>query len=857
MRRRFARTALAVAAVIVLAGLAGGVWAYARLTRSLPVLDGTVAVPGLSRAVTVQRDALGIPTIRAASRQDVARGLGFLHAQDRFFQMDLARRVAAGELSALVGPRALVVDRRVRLHRFRSEAQRAVALMKLADRQLLDAYVAGVNRGLSALGEVPFEYVLLRALPEPWRPEDTLLVVLSMFITLQDNEGAYESTLATMQAVLPPAMFAFMTSGSPDWDSPIAGEPIAPLVVPGPEVYDLRARRAGRLPVETRPGTTATTPFATPPLTNSLTMSLTTSPISALATTAATVLAAGAIQRTATPWLDPGAAAVGDTAIGSNSWAVSGRLGDQGAALLANDMHLTVRVPNTWYRAVLEWSEGEAATRTATKRTLMGLTLPGHPALVVGSNTHVAWGFTNTYADTGDVVLLEIEPGNPNRYRTPAGWRVFDRRDETFAVAGAPDEHAVTTWTIWGPVLPPDARGRARAFRWAAHDADRLAGAITNFESSRTIEEVFDAANGMGVPAQNVVVAGRDGRIGWSIYGALPRREGLDGVLPSSWAVAPRGWNGWLEPQEYPRVVEPASGRIWSANQRMVGGAMLSVLGPSNYEVGSRARPIRDQLQARERFTPADFLAMQLDARASFLVRWRDLLTQTLAASAAPTRPERKVLARLLHEEWSGTAAPESAAYRFTRVFREEVGRRLMAAVLAECVEADATFDYTRLRQREGPIWALLTARPPHLLDPRYASWDAFLLAAADAVIDAALADHPGRPLDGWRWADYNLTVYRHPLSAGLPLVGRWLDMPRRALPGDLYTPRMQWGSDAASERMVVSPGREQDGILHMPTGQSGHPLSPFYANSHEAWATGAPTPFLPGPPLHSLTLAP
>ncbi len=805
MRRRFVRSALAVVAVLVLASLAGGLWVRARLTRSLPTLDGAITVPGLSDTVTVQRDALGIPTIRAATRQDVARGLGWLHAQDRFFQMDLAQRAAAGELAALVGPRALPVDRRVRRHRFRSEARLAVALLTPTDRQLLDAYVAGVNRGLLALGEVPFEYLLLRTTPEPWLPEDTMLVVLSMFLTLQDSDGTYESTLATMHAVLPPAMFAFMTSGSPDWDSPIDGEPMTPVAVPGREIYDLRARRAGRLPVETTPGA---------------------------------------------PEADP--------SIGSNSWAVSGRLTDQGGALLANDMHLTVRVPNTWYRAVMEWPAGpDAAAGTDAMQTLMGITLPGHPALVVGSNTHVAWDFTNTYADTGDIVLLEIEPGNPDRYRTPDGWRAFDRRDETFTVAGAADEHDVTAWTIWGPVLTPDARGRARAFKWIAHDAARLASAITNFESSRTIEQVFDAANRMGVPAQNMVVAGRDGRIGWSIYGAIPRRDGLDGVLPSSWATAPHGWNGWLQPHEYPRVVEPAGGRIWSANQRMVGGAMLAALGPSNYEVGSRARAIRDQLLARDHFTSADFLAIQLDARSTFLARWRNLLLETLTADATPTRSERQVLETLLQKEWPSTAAPDSAAYRFTRAFREEVGRRLMTFVLAECLEADATFDYARLRQREGPIWALITARPPHLLDPRYASWDAFLLAAVDAVIDRALADNPGRPLADWHWGNSNVTTYQHPLSAALPIVGRWLDMPRRGLPGDLYTPRMQWGSDAASERMVVSPGREHEGILHMPTGQSGHPLSPFYANSHDAWVTGAPTPFLPGPPLYTLTLTP
>jgi penicillin amidase len=411
-------------------------------------------------------------------------------------------------------------------------------------------------------------------------------------------------------------------------------------------------------------------------------------------------------------------------------------------------------------------------------------------------------------------------------------------------------------WTIWGPVLPPDARGRSRAFRWTAHEAERVAASVTPFESSRTLEEALDSANGLGVPAQNVVVADRDGRIGWTIYGSIPRRTGSVGALPVSWADGTHRWNGWLDEREYPRVIEPPNGRIWTANQRVVGGAMLAVVGEGNYEPGSRARAIRDQLLAKDRFTPRDFLAIQLDARATFLTRWRGLLRQTLTPEAGASK-ERRALRELLDRDWTGDASPESSAYRFTRAFREEVARRVMTFALSECYEADSAFDYTRLRLREGPIWALVTARPLHLLDPRYGSWQDFLLAAADAVIADALTGARGGPLANQRWSDDNVTAYRHPLSAALPFVDRWLDMPLRPVPGDLFTPRVHWGSLAASERMVVSPGREHDGIMHMPTGQSGHPMSPFYANSHDAWVEGTPTPFLPGPPIHTLTLTP
>ena len=206
-----------------------------------------------------------------------------------------------------------------------------------------------------------------------------------------------------------------------------------------------------------------------------------------------------------------------------------------------------------------------------------------------------------------------------------------------------------------------------------------------------------------------------------------------------------------------------------------------------------------------------------------------------------------------MERDWDGKASPGSAGYRLTRMFREEVTEAIIAFLLIECNEADATFDYRNVRRREGPIWKLVSEKPMHLLDPEYKSWDALILqAATDVVVRAEREGGLAEP-----WSTWNITTYRHPLSASLPLVDRWLDMPRQTLPGDLYTPNMHWNANASSERMIVSPGHESEGIMHMPTGQSGHPLSPFYSNSHAAWVNGEATPFLPGPTVYTLTLTP
>ena len=179
-----------------------------------------------------------------------------------------------------------------------------------------------------------------------------------------------------------------------------------------------------------------------------------------------------------------------------------------------------------------------------------------------------------------------------------------------------------------------------------------------------------------------------------------------------------------------------------------------------------------------------------------------------------------------------------------------------MTFVLVECYEADPTFDYTTERRRDSVIWRLVTDQPYHLLDPEYSNWKDLLVAAADAAVASILAEYPGT-LRNRVWSERNVSLFRHPLSAGIPLASRWLDMPRHDLPGDLYTPRVHFGVNGASERMVVSPGREAEGIMHMPVGQSGHPLSPFYRAGHEDWAAGRATPFLPGRAAHVLALLP
>ncbi len=207
---------------------------------SLPQLDGVGALAGLAASVQVSRDQTGVVTIRAGDRRDAALATGFVHAQERFFQMDLMRRLAAGELAALVGVAAADHDMRQRVHRLRNVARRVIDGANNFERTIIDAYAAGVNAGIRALPVRPFEYLILRGDPSPWLAEDTVLVVLAMYFRLHDERATRESRLGRLHEALPPAMYDFLSQAGTPWDAPLVGGAMASLPVPGAEICDLR-----------------------------------------------------------------------------------------------------------------------------------------------------------------------------------------------------------------------------------------------------------------------------------------------------------------------------------------------------------------------------------------------------------------------------------------------------------------------------------------------------------------------------------------------------------------------------------------------------------------------------------------
>ena len=876
------------ASTFVVACVAVGAGWYV-LDGSLPRLDGTARADpasGLQSRAAIVRDNAGRVTIEARSRIDAAFATGYAHAQDRFFQMDLLRRVAAGELSELFGQQALRVDELNRMHRFRAHARDAVHALPADQRAMLDAYAAGVNAGLASLKIRPFEYVVLRMHPQPWRAEDSMLALYAMYLDLQSGEMRQIVARGVLAQQISPALSQFLLQRVTHWDAPLdraipvaarAGVGGAGLGTPG-----VGAAGVGSAGIGT-PGAGAADVGPT-----------------GVDTVGAGTAPPMAIPAERPPWLDApagdahsllGAGRDADwrSAIGSNSFAVSGaRAMDAGAAMVANDMHLGLNLPNIWYRLVIHVSDaqGRDSMRVA------GVSLPGAPIVVVGSNGNVAWGFTNSYGHYLDLVELDTDPANPGRYRSPAGASVsgearpatdsdhaqrrpLNRREaspsrpstqadstwqtavayrETIVVHGAAPVAITVYETRWGPEWR--VAGRVYAVHWIAHDPEAANLTLSEMEKARDVGSAMRVAQRSGVPTQNIVIAARDGHIGWTLAGPLPRRP-RDEVTQLALPVAAQryvAWDGYLDPASYPERIDPDVGALWTANNRQLDSADQQKIGDGGADVGARATQIRDDLAARNVFDERGLLAIQLDDRAKALAFWRETLLATLDAPSLEGHADRQALHALV-SQWDAHAGVDSVGYTLVRDFQAAMYEGWFGALDAQISGVYAGAGYRTASSRSLAVMETL-ASAQAWVPRRYANWHAFVLDRVDAVIARDTAN--GAALDDERWGDRNRAAITHPFARLMPAaVASYLSAPADRLPGDINMPRVQGRGFGASERMVVAPGHEDQGILEMPGGASGHPLSPFFLAGHEDWAQGRASAFLPGPEAHRLTLVP
>ncbi len=759
------------------------------LRGSLPQYDGKAALTGLSAPVLIDRDALGSVTFTGANRLDLALAMGYIHAQERFFEMDLMRRQAAGELAELFGTGALAHDRKTRPFRMRARATAVVQQLPGGQRQLLDAYRTGVNQGIHALMVRPFPYLLTQTRPAAWRNEDSILVIAAMFFTLNEENIDRELALSSMRAALPDTVYRFLTTHAGSWDAPLVDAPFAlPQLPPAADInlqiLDKQLFKDHHLAPEQSPG--------------------------------------------------------------SNSFAVSGAL-TGGAAVVANDMHLALRVPNIWFRSRLVYPDAASPDQM---HDITGVSLPGVPSIVIGSNRHIAWSFTNSHGDFADWVRIKTGNADDTHYLGSTGWQPLQTIQETIRIRNAPDEVMTIAETEWGPILAHDHDKTPLALAWTALRPEAVNLKLVELEQVKSAEHAARIAQLAGIPVQNFIAGDRDGNISWTLAGRIPARSGnYDPQIPSDWTAPDTGWHGWLDSAHYPAVNSPDSHRLWSANSRTVSGDQLELLGNGGYDLGARASQIRDSLFARNQFTTDDLQAIQLDYRALLLTRWHELLQTTLEAADDDIAWLPALKTALI--DWDGSASTDSVAYRIVRSYRYEVMQAVLNGFAAQVRQHDATFQLPRLSQAEWVVWQLIDHQPQHLLPAPYQNWEELLHHCARAI--AAQMQQDGR-----NWGTQNAAQIKHPLSRKLPAwIAQWLDMPHDPLPGDHNMPRVQSPGFGASQRSVVAPGQEELGYFDMPGGQSGHPLSPYYGSGHANWVKGKPTPFLPGAPEKHMKLVP
>ncbi len=795
LKRWTIRGLAGLAALVLLS--AGGAWAYLR--ASLPQLDGTVPAPSLGANVTITRDALGIPVIRAANSADLYYATGFLHAQERFFQMDLLRRSGAGELAELFGAKALPMDKQRRLHRFRARAAVTLAQMTPEERSMLERYAAGVNAGLGALGTAPFEYRLIGMAPRAWTPADSLLVVWAMFFDLQGSSEPRELARGWISDNSSAEQRDFLLPEATEWDAPL----------------DSAA--------------------------------------------AATALA---IPASAPAWWGKAAADNDKTRlalaapdysgmIGSNNWAVGGARTKDGAAIVSDDMHLGIRLPNTWYRLVAQFPDGQGGTRR-----VVGVTLPGSgPIVIVGSNGKVAWGFTNSYGDYFDLVQLDTDDGHPGQVRTPAGWETPASVVETILVKGEAAHKLEVRSIALGPIR--EAGGRHYALHWVAHLPGAINLNLARAATANTLDEVLAIGKSIGIPAQNLVAGDDRGNIGWTVGGQLVRRAqpGVASTYPLAGDSLAVGWDGLLDASQYPAIRNPAGGQLVTANSRQLMGEGAALIGDGGFDLGARTRQARDGVAALGKGVDVGrAYGVMLDDRALFMAAWRERALKVLDAAALDKQPARAEFQRLLKESWSGRASVDSVGYLLARNFMWALYGRLYGGANASFAVLDERATMAKATTRwPVVVGRLVDEQPAGWLPAGVADWRALQLEAIDKVI--AEATRNGVALANASWGRRNTAAIEHPIGMAVPLLRPWLSAPPDMLAGDNHMPRVAGVAVGQSQRLTVTPGKEEQGVFNMPGGQSGHPMSPFFLSGHADWVSGKASPLLPGAAKYTLVL--
>ena len=765
-------SAVVALAFLILVPTVGVLWLHSIAKAALPALDGDLHLAGLSAPATVRRDAHGVPHIDAATQDDLFVAQGYVTAQDRLWQMDLYRRNANGELAEVMGRSLIQHDIAQRVLQFRKTAEQVYAHLPQAERARFDAYARGVNLYIDQHQDsLPPEFRLLRYRPQHWSGADSLSVGMMMVETLDSRWDvklareriAHKLHDAKLEADLYPV-------GS--WrDHPPTGERV-----------DLSQPRPAPPPKNDDDDDDDRTQASVAPQED----------IQALRATLGLPTCAGCVP-------------------GSNNWVISGQHTASGKTLLANDMHLSLTVPNIWYVADLRAPGYHAA----------GVTLVGFPFVIAGHNEHVAWGFTALYGDVQDLYVEKLD-GRGNYAATDGIWKPLAVDHEIIHVRGANDVTVDVQSTAHGPLLNPlfTRERRPISLKWSLYDTATV-GAIPVYAMNVASNwKEFSAALSNWIwPTQNVVYSDDQGHIAYHAVGWIPMRPA--GLVDVPIDDSAHEWRGYIPFAGLPGVADPPSGFLATANSRVTTDKSPYTL-TLEWADPYRTERIYKSLQGRDQLRREDMIAVQTDIYSEVDQELAHRFAYAIDHAAGVDQQLRE--AADLMRSWDGKLSTDSAAASLVTQTRDVLRRMILQPKLGEDAGAyiwsESNFAMEEIVMHANPDW----------LPPGYRDWDA---ALADAVRQAMAQGKAPMEVSRWAYGSWHVVDIEHPLAQMLPNVDGIFGTGRQPLSGDGITVKQVGRAFGPSQRFTMDWSDIDGSTENIVLGESGNLLSPYF---HDQW---------------------
>jgi penicillin amidase len=842
-KRRWPRILLwTVAALLILLLLGAGaavLWLRSVAKAALPQLDGDIrldafSAPVLTAPVIVRRDAHGVPHIEAATEDDLFVAQGYVTAQDRLWQMDASRRAANGNLAEILGPSLVTNDKTQRVLQIRLTAQRIYSRLSPANHARLDDYARGVNLYISQCEKsntLPPEFRLLGYQPQAWTGEDSVSVGLMMVETLDSrvstkiSRAHVEAKLSDNPQLAPQLIADLYPVGS--WrDHPPTGIKVD-LSAPQPQAPP---SKKGDEDDEENTETRAAPTRALSQFASKTEWSAPEDPAAMLALN--------------------GNASCENCAFGSNNWVIAGSRTASGKPLLSNDMHLTLRVPDTWYMADLYSPGGNGAPGFHAA----GVTLPGFPFIVAGHNEHVAWGFTALYADVQDLYIEKLD-GKGNYDGLDAQWHPLAIDRETIHVRGSHDVVIDIQSTAHGPLLDPllAAGDPPIALKWTLYDPSSNAPPLYEMDTASNWTEFSAALAQWSWPTQNLVYADDQGQTAYHAIGRVPIRGGgvgfLDVPAPFNTSDARSFW-GYLECagicptyipfDQMPNVLDPPSGFVATANSRVTTDQSPFPL-TNNWADPYRIERIYKSLDGRDQLTPADMLAVQTDIYSEVDQEMGHRFAYAIDHTPGPDGngdPELRKAADLMRS-WDGRLTTDSAAASVVTQARAALWPMILEPKLGKVASdyhwSESTFALEEIVMHAKPEW----------LPADYKNWDALLTAAVRKGMRDGKAP---ADVNQWTYGNWHVVDVEHPLAALLPILTRVAGTGPQPQSGDGTTVKQVGRTLGPSQRFTMDWSNIDGSTENIVLGESGNPLSQYFRDQWNDWYDGTTfaLPFTP-----------